>query len=362
MKTMKKINLYISIMAALFFFGACSNDDNDDNVDKAPTSVTNVKATSDYGSVGFTWTNPADVDFSYVEISYVNHLGAILRADAEEGAKEAIVSGFVDTKAFVFNLTAVDNDGNRSEPTTVDAAPNSPAHQVVMETIVVDLVNQEVVVAWTNETGKAVTLVVQYTDAAGEIQKKDVDAFQTSTASITDLSSENPIVSIYAMDDHENETDLQEFTINLSNEEKLVTDKWTVHDFSSEEPAEGGGNGLVTAAFDGDLGTFWHSAWNESAPDYPHHFAINMGETKTVNAFECSRRQGDERGPTKIQFMGSADGENWTDLGTFDFDADSDAAQRFDITPTDMQYFKYVALEGNDTFAFLAEINVYVNK
>ncbi len=359
---MKKINIFLSIMAALFIFVACSNDDNDDNVDKAPAAITNINATSDYGSVGFTWTNPAEADFSYVEISYVNNLGTIINVNATEGADEAIVDGFVDTNSYEFKLKAVDNEGNRSEATTVSATPNAPAYQVVMETVAVELEEMVVIVSWTNETEKAVTLVVEYTDEAGEGQKMDVDAAQTGTSQITDLSTETPSVTIYATDVFDNETDPEEFKVAFPVDDMLAKDNWTVHDFSSEEPAEGGGNGLVTAAFDDDLNTFWHTDWANLAPDYPHYFSINMGETHSVKAFDCSRRQGDERGQTKIQFLGSSDGENWTDLGTFDFDADSDAAQRFDIAPTDMQYFKYVALEGNDTFAFLAEINVYVNK
>lgn len=359
---MKKINIFLSIMAALFVFGACSKDDDKYIEVKVPAGVTNVNATEDYGSVGFTWSNPTEADFSYVKISYVNHVGAITSVDAAAGAESAIVAGFAKSKAYVFNLTAIDKDGNKSEPSSVSATPNTPAYQLIAETIKAELVNEEVVVEWTNETAKKVTLVVQYTDGQGEAQNIEVDASQTGTMSIADMTAENPTVFIYAMDDYENETEPQEFVIKFINEEMLSTANWTVHDFSSEEPAEGGGNGLVTAAFDGDLNTFWHSDWANLAPVYPHYFSINMGKTNKVIAFECSTRQYDDRGATKIQFLGSSDGENWTDLGTFDFDPNINDAQRFDVTSTDMQYFKYMALEGMDTFTFLAEINVYVTK
>jgi len=359
---MKKLNICLSIIAALFVFGACSNDDDDNIIVKVPASITDVVATPDYGSVRFTWTNPAEADFSYVEISYINNLGTIINVSATEGADEAIVDGFVDINSYEFKLKAVDNEGNRSEAATISATPNAPAYQVVMETVSVELEEEEVIVSWTNETEKAVTIVVEYTDEAAEVQKNDVDAAQTGTSKITDLSTETPTVTIYTIDVFDNETDPKEFKVEFPVDDMLAKDLWTVHGFSSEEPAEGGGNGLVTATFDDDLNTFWHTDWANLAPDYPHYFSINMGETHSVKAFDCSRRQGDERGQTKIQFLGSSDGENWTDLGTFDFDADSDDAQRFDVTPTDMQYFKYVALEGNDTFAFLAEINIYRNK
>lgn len=164
--------------------------------------------------------------------------------------------------------------------------------------------------------------------------------------------------------DYYNYSDFIETPLDFepATEEKMSKSGWTVNEFSSEEPAEGGGNGLVSAIFDGDLQTFWHSAWAESSPNYPHHFSVNIGETKTVTAFECFRRQGDDRGPSKIQFLVSTDGEEWTDLGIFDFDNGSDSAQRFEVEQTEMKYFKFVALEGPQNYTMLAEINLFVKR
>lgn len=147
-------------------------------------------------------------------------------------------------------------------------------------------------------------------------------------------------------------------------EEKMSEKNWTVHEFSSEEPAEGGGNGLVTAAFDNDINTFWHSAWSETSPDYPHHFSVNVGELKEITAFECIKRQGKNKtdGPNKIQLLVSKDGDNWTDLGKFDFDNTNDAVQRFEVEKTEFKYFKFVALEGPYNYAYLAEIDIYVSR
>ena len=150
-------------------------------------------------------------------------------------------------------------------------------------------------------------------------------------------------------------------------EEKMDKSGWNVHDFSSDEPAEAEWSdydyqGTVKATYDGLLETFWHSAWAETSPDYPHHFSINIGETKEIRAFECYRRQGNSGGPTKIQLLASSDGETWTDLGTFDFDGTSDSAQRFDVEHTEASYIKFVALEGPYNYAFLAEMDIYVSR
>lgn len=149
-------------------------------------------------------------------------------------------------------------------------------------------------------------------------------------------------------------------------EEKMDKSNWTVHNFSSEEPAEGEWSdydycGKVEAVFDGHLDSFWHTAWAESSPEYPHYFSINIGETKEVRSFELFRRQGKTDCATKIQLLVSDDGENWTDLGTFDFDNTTEAGQLFEVEPTQANYIKCVALEGPYNYTHLAEIDIYVS-
>lgn len=136
---------------------------------------------------------------------------------------------------------------------------------------------------------------------------------------------------------------------------------WTVIDFDSQEPKEGGNpNGLARATIDGDLSTFWHTAWDLSKPTYPHFFTIDMGKTVNITTFQVFRRQGNGSGQTKHQFFVSEDGTTWIDAGTFIMDSSMDAAQNFRILSNPKcRYFKYVALEGPNFYAFLAEINVF---
>lgn len=135
---------------------------------------------------------------------------------------------------------------------------------------------------------------------------------------------------------------------------------WEVIDFSSEEPAEGAPNGLVTAALDGDLGTFWHTAWKNSQPNYPHYFVVDMKQQTRMLAIDCARRQGNGNGHTKFQILTSNDGENFSDQGTFDFDKNIDAYQMFPLPfLPEARYFKFVALEGPTNYTFMAELNVY---
>ena len=145
---------------------------------------------------------------------------------------------------------------------------------------------------------------------------------------------------------------------------KLDRTSWEVIDFSSEEPAEAQWGppiqGLVTATLDGELGTFWHTAWAESSPDFPHHFTVDMKETARMLAVDCARRQGNGGGHTKFQILTSNDGENFTDQGIFDFDSKTNDVQLFPLAfLPEARYFKFVALEGPNNFTFLSEFNVY---
>lgn len=127
---------------------------------------------------------------------------------------------------------------------------------------------------------------------------------------------------------------------------------WAVVDFSSEEPKEATWGppiqGLVTAALDGDLGTFWHSAWDQSQPPYPHHFTIDMGQKVRMLAVECIRRQGNGNGQTKFKIYTSNDGENFDDQGEFAFNSKINDPQLYPLAfLPEARYFKYVATEGD---------------
>jgi len=141
--------------------------------------------------------------------------------------------------------------------------------------------------------------------------------------------------------------------------EKIAKTNWEIVDFSTEEPAEGAPNGLASAAIDDDLGTFWHTQWNGGSPGYPHHFTVDMKEIVKINQFEVFRRSGDNRGQTQFQIHTSLDGVNFTSQGTFNYDPNS-ASQSYNLLNLPMaRYVKYVATQGPNFFAFLAELDIY---
>ncbi len=144
--------------------------------------------------------------------------------------------------------------------------------------------------------------------------------------------------------------------------ELLDRSGWSIAGFSTEEPAEGNGNGLAAAAIDGNIDTYWHTQWSGATPGYPHYLIVDMGALYTVASVQCIRRQGDNRGQTECQILLSTDQSEWIDCGTFPV-ADTDDPQTFTLTSYEKaRYIKYVATKGNNHFAFLAEISAYGSK
>ncbi|MFV0593231.1 MAG: DUF4998 domain-containing protein [Draconibacterium sp.] len=158
-----------------------------------------------------------------------------------------------------------------------------------------------------------------------------------------------------------NHTHLAEFNVEGQVAEKIDKSDWEAIDFSSQEAGgEGAVNGYVTAAFDDDINTFWHTAWSTSSPDYPHYITMDMKKTVRMFAMDFARRQGNSGGHSKFQIMTSMDGENFVDQGTFDFDRTSNAFQMYSLAfMPEARYFKFIALEGPNNYTSLAEMNVY---
>ncbi len=187
---------------------------------------------------------------------------------------------------------------------------------------------------------------------------------KSSSLSLPDLSTTSSIIkyrSFYKPDS----TAIDSFATAWSAYKpfiEVIQDKsaWKIIDFSSQEPKEGGGNGIASAAIDGNVNTFWHTAWDLSKPSYPHYFAVDMGKVVNITTFQVFRRQGNNGGQTKHQFLVSEDGTTWVDCGTFAMDPNTDNGQSYRILSNPKaRYFKYVALAGPNFYAFLGEINVF---
>lgn len=83
---------------------------------------------------------------------------------------------------------------------------------------------------------------------------------------------------------------------------------------SSEEPAEGDGNGVAAAAIDGDAISFWHSQWEGASPPFPHWVEVDLGEELYLSEIGLTRRQNNSNGFKTFDIEGTRDGSTWVTL------------------------------------------------
>ena len=142
----------------------------------------------------------------------------------------------------------------------------------------------------------------------------------------------------------------------------LLESTWEIIDFSSQEPTGEGTNGLASLIIDNDPSTFWHSEWNASTGQLPHHLTIDMKAVRMVKEVTLARRQSNTDLKT-AHIEVSTDGTNWTSLpGNFKYPntAEPNAQTVNYDQATKARYVKVVVTESHRIpFASISEVRIY---
>lgn len=89
---------------------------------------------------------------------------------------------------------------------------------------------------------------------------------------------------------------------------KLLTSGWKV-EADSFEPGEGD----PAHVLDGDVTSFWHTAYSESEPGPPHWLKIDMGESTRIAGLVLTPRRDTDHGRfARYRISTSMDGQDWT--------------------------------------------------
>lgn len=274
----------------------------------------------------------------------------------------------LEEKSYIFDIYTIDEDGNRSIKEQVTGSAYAERYQASLNSRVLSGMDgggtiDSVVISWGLAAEGLTGVELSYLDGDDNTITKWVPAGADRTVirgwkPFTTLNySSHYVPEPGAIDTFTVEA--QEALPDLIIFEGQMLDKtgWEVIDFSTEEPAEGAPNGLASAAIDGDVNTFWHSQWNGGQPSFPHYITIDLKQVAVLNKLTTYRRQGDGRGQTSFQILTSLDGENFEDQGTFDYDNQINS-QTYPLNLPAARYIKYVALNGPNFFAFLAELDL----
>lgn len=135
---------------------------------------------------------------------------------------------------------------------------------------------------------------------------------------------------------------------------------WVVLEVSDETASDGGGKNTL---IDGDLGSYWHSKWDPTAP-LPHWAIIDMESPKKIAYFDIYRRMGNTDTKNVQLFVGNSgnpDAADWVKMGEGTFTT-GDKLTVEAISDIQGRYLKvYLPDSNRDPFISVAEIYVYGN-
>lgn len=135
-----------------------------------------------------------------------------------------------------------------------------------------------------------------------------------------------------------------------------------VIDFSSEETSkEGKINGRAERLVDGMKGTYWHSAWEETIEEFPHHLIFRILKPQEVRGFEFTQRANGARHVREIEILVSSDNLKWESMGTFELDSVTTPQKVSLPARKKIAYFKVIMKSAYDgeSYAAMDEIRIY---
>ena len=140
---------------------------------------------------------------------------------------------------------------------------------------------------------------------------------------------------------------------------------WKVIGVSSEEPGEGN----VGHAFDGNPKTYWHTVWRNNREDYPHYFALDLGELQEICGVDLLPRMDGVNGLVgAFRVEVSQDNQNWellceSETGWTAANAAHAGWKHVDVSPKQARYLRFTALKPaipGQIWATLGEFKIQV--
>lgn len=352
--------LFILFAAASVLY-ACK----DNTVDTTSGPLSNLTAEPNIGAVVLKWDNPSLGNYYYSVVEYVNAAGDTVKlkvsryaedSDLGSGHTRYVIGGFEDTNTYEFKVTPYTTNGFAGETMTVSCAPEDKqmAYKYIASTASARATVEGAVLKWVNEYGVPVNVTVTYKNLTGETI--------TETVKDSDLTDS---LDLYAFVDP---TTITVTSSNQSGAKSNVTNI-EVTPLRGEIPHNRmsvlAASSIWAAAhdtknlLDNNVNTYWHTAVNVN---YPHWFIVDMRTMHRINWLEIVRRtdKEDEGTPLKVGFEYSTDGQNFTEIGIYDFVQEHIYNHAFNFDPIDCRWIRVTLY--NDSFkgySYLSEFLAY---
>ncbi len=367
MKT--KIFLSIALLGACSFY-ACKKMDSTylqyvvpDGI-VYPGKATSPSVKSGLNKVQLSWLRGADPKVVKARVFWNNFTDS---AEVLISANQPVISYTVtklEENFYSFTIKTYDKDGRVSVPVEVSGAAwgeryRSTLLNRVVTSSILDIANTlsiqfEPVLA--NST--IVKSEIEYTTTSGAVKTVEVLP-GTINLKLSDYKTET---SYKLRTQHLETSGIDPIFSNDKFVENFLLNKaeWTIAGFSSVYTDN---TSFATNMIDGNPATRWISQVTPVI-NYPHFVTVDLKTPRTIKTISLWRwvnATPDERGPNEVQYLGSTDNVNWTDMGTYSFDRLTNNEQVFTIPNlAKIRYLKVVPVSGPQTFVVLGEVNVSV--
>jgi hypothetical protein len=368
---MKKIlNIGLIVFVASCFFAACTKMDATYKQYVVPGGLTyagkatSPKAYSGLNRIKIAWLRGSDPSVVKAKIYWNNFADSLAMDIPETGDTVSVMIDNLLEKNYTFVIRTYDQKGNSSIPVEVVGGSYGEKYQAQLLTRPVNstVINNKgkLTINWggADVSNGAYASEVKYTDVSGKV-KTQIFPVELKTSDILDIKPNTgyEFRTIFRPDS----LSIDNFYTSYSDGGIFAFDKkdWKIIAYSTQHSD---GDNAVINFIDGTEATRWHTCAGCSS--YPHFATIDMGVDRIITQFGVWRTTfetgGDDRGPDKFQFFTSNDNVTWTLQGTYDFNRLINGEQRY-FTPNHpkARYFKFVGIQGPQSYMVLGEISAY---
>jgi hypothetical protein len=361
LRNMKK---YILILLAVAALAWSCDDGRDGNIGQ----VQSLTAESRIQAVVLEWANPDVDNYYYSVVNYVNSDGDTVRmkvskysdyAGLGDGYTSVLISGFTDTNTYEFFVTPYSSEGWPGTTQSVSCAPEdvSSAYKYIASTAQATPLVEGAIVSWENDYGETIIVNISYNDVNGDLKTKTIES--SSTDSVEIYAFVNPTtINITTSDEDGNVSDTTSISCTPLTGE-IPHDRMFVATCSSMWDPFPTDNLL-----DDDVETIWVTNPYIVESEYGHWFIIDMRAPHVVNWIELVRGSGTnaenvmQTAPSQVKFEYSNDGENFTEIGTYDFDASLNYNHTFNFDPLIARWIRVYCVTSMP-FTFMGEFLAY---
>lgn len=280
----------------------------------------------------------------------------------------SVILDNMEEKSYTFNVRTTDNFGHKSLYLTDFGTSYGDTFQSRLSDRrikTVSLSDKGGAVTWYFALNDLVRSEIRYTKNDGSLSVAETPSTKDAVE-LPDIKAGSTveyrslfIPEVEAIDTFA--TAWKTFEIPFPEEYRYDSNSWTVLSVSDESADHGGRIALL----DGDLNSFWHSAYEGGNAPLPHWAVIDMRSQKKISKVEVYRRAGNtDTKSVELYVSDQPDGNtgNWIKIGNGIFvDGDSISILIPESVDTEKgHYLKLVLPDSNrEPYTSVAEIYVY---